>query len=121
MAAQFNRTDLMDSSRLPGEAAAETQGEASRRAGVVSETPSPRPARPPVVRRSERPDEPVQAGLPGVFLGLELMDCLGSQPLLKVCSHLLDQIHLFQNSFVLLFLLVFFLPHLTAHHFQADL
>ena len=64
MAPQYNRTDLMDSSRLPGEAAAETQGEASRRAGVVSETPSPRPARLPVVRRSERPNEPVQAGLP---------------------------------------------------------
>ena len=64
MPGHYNRTDLMDTSRLPGEAAAETQGEASRRAGVVSETPSPRPARPPVVRRSERPDEPVQAGLP---------------------------------------------------------
>ena len=64
MPGHYNRTDLMDTSRLPGEAAAETQGEASRRAGVVSETPSPRPARPPVVRRSERPNEPVQAGLP---------------------------------------------------------
>ena len=64
MVASLNRTDLMDSSRLPGEAPAGTQGEASRRAGVVSETPSPRPARPPVVRPTERPNEPVQAGLP---------------------------------------------------------
>ena len=64
MPGHYNRTDLMDTSRLPGEAAAETQGEASKRAGVVSQTPSPRPARLPVVRRSERPGEPVQAGLP---------------------------------------------------------
>lgn len=64
MPGHYNRTDLMDSSRLPGEAGAETQGEASARAEVVAGTPSPRPARLPVVRPSERPDEPVQAGLP---------------------------------------------------------
>lgn len=64
MPGHYNRTDLMDSSRLPGEAAAGTQGEATELAETVRGTPSPRPARLPVVRKSERPDEPVTAGLP---------------------------------------------------------
>ncbi len=58
-----NRTDLLDSSRLPGEAPAGSQGQVARRAEVAQGMP--RAPRTPVLgQKTSRPNEPVTAGLP---------------------------------------------------------
>ena len=66
MAAQTNRTDLVaDTSRLPGQPSAGTHGEVARKAEQAAALPGPRPPhRANITGPSQRPNEPVQAGLP---------------------------------------------------------
>lgn len=60
-----NRTDLMDTSRSPGQAPASQQGQAQARQHQAAAMPASAPMqRPPVLGPTRRPNEPVQAGLP---------------------------------------------------------
>ena len=56
-----NRTDLLDSSRLPGETPAGSSGQVAKREALAPQRQVPPPVR---GQGTRRPNEPVTAGLP---------------------------------------------------------